>query len=177
MGLRWRIPTSLHQVCGWTCNNAQKITYNYLIILLWMHSTKMLNWGDPWINFIQCCHILTSHCINHLLVLTCSSTVSHSLWHQDYKQASVQYNDSQIMGHYWEHIISQTAVRVKLRADWVDFTWYPFNRSSNKGQHQQVHLQCIQDYLNIIEPFGRHVLLLLHAHIVLWHLWDLQSGS
>jgi len=61
----WRLPISLHQMWCLHYNSAQIMTYNHLITMLETHGATTPNSGDPQINFIQCCHIVTNLCVHH----------------------------------------------------------------------------------------------------------------
>jgi len=138
-------------------------TWEHQIIMLEIHQAKKLIWSNPQIKFILHRCIVTRLCSHHLQTLPSSTTMPHSTWHQAQNRALVQPKDIRVMGHRGKHMITPMEVMVDLKCS-------PLSNAHYMGPHLQVHLECLQHWLETIQLFGRQLPPLLHHHNFLPHL-------
>jgi len=185
----WSLPSWDHIRCLWTdirrsqrirlqqvgClahNNAQMTMCEHQMIMLELNWAKTLNSGNPRITFIHHHHPGIATCLrsHHFQTLPSSTTRPHSTWHQAHNQALVQPKDIRVVGHHGKHMISS-------KEDMVDLKRSPLSSSQDWRCHLQAHNDCLQNRLEAIQSFGRHLPLEMHQDKFPAYLGDHPLGS
>jgi len=148
--LRRRQPIWLQQVGCLAHSNSQMTMWERQIIMLEIHWAKALNLGNRGTNIIHHRCIVTCLRNHHIQLLSSSTTLPHSTWHQAHNQALVEPRDIWVRGFHGKPLISPKEVTVDLKCS-------PHSNSQDMGHHLQMHLGGIQHCLETIHWFGRRL--------------------
>jgi len=144
------MPLWHHRMAYWSCTDAGRRIYYHGIRVHELPLALTVHFGNTPINFI--CHrgMVTLLYSSHLQVLLSFTAFLHWTWHLVHNNAPVYARYIRVMDLRRMDMTSTKVAVVCLRCS-------PLCSSSNNGHHPQVHLECLQDCHETIQPIRKHL--------------------